>query len=416
MNNYGLKKQFNQYEKINKYIKLLIFLFPVMVFIGPYLKLNKINLSNIYSLVLAFVVIYFFAKNRYKFINLQMLFFVMLIIYAVSSLIWSEFASIGYSIILPLTTGVFTMIFISGLNEIELKYFIKVINIFTITVLILSLYEIFEGYYLFFDNLMFNYKNQYGFNYPGVCFTNPNDLGQYLILGSSLLLFTLWEKNNNLAFSLVIICSIFITLQTGSRLTLMSLIIVLIMYLLNTIKINKRTIFNIFIIGFTMVLIYLLLQQEIDLSSYNIIDDFLLVDNSQGYYMARSYIYRSIFNLALDNILLGSGIGGSYYVSVLGPHNFFLFILSDFGIIFALSFIFLLIGSFIKLFRYRAIELSNLYLSRIMISILIVFPLFSSISSGNEQRKVVWILLGLIFTTIKNYKKGEIMKNDKFNI
>lgn len=117
--------------------------------------------------------------------------------------------------------------------------------------------------------------------------------------------------------------------------------------------------------------------------------------------MGRNELYFSVFNLGLDNFIFGSGLGGSYSVAQIPPHNFFLFIFADFGILFTVGLICLLVRSFIKLYRFKYILICGCRLNTILLSMLISFPIFSSMSSGNEQRKAVWVLLGLVFVTIK---------------
>lgn len=393
--------------KISYFMKLLIFIFPYATFIGSYINISGINISNLYSVVLLIFVFKSLLGIRYKFIKWYVGFLFVMIIYATASLIWGKYSAIGDSIILPLITGFVAMAFISALNKNQFQLFLKSISFFTIVVLVMAMIEVFKGKYLFFNNVDFIYrKNLFNLNYPGVFFANPNDLAQYLLVGFPILTFGLFEKYKLKVVPIFIfLVTLIVLFNTESRLSLICTVVIVILYMLFSVSYKgKNTRGTLVLFGLTALFIIILNYFGFNFSQYHIIDNFLKVDSTQGYYTDRSSIYNDVFDLGLNNIIFGSGLGGSYYISQLGTHNMFLFIFADLGSFFAVGFIVVLIMAFVTLYKYKYIQIFEWQLGTVILLLLIIFPFFSCMSSGNEQRKIVWVALGLIFATINNYK------------
>lgn len=387
------------------YKKIAIIIFPYMIFIGPWINISVINLGNIYSFLLIFFVIDNVLKIRYRYISGYIIYFILMIMYAMFTLIWGMYSPIGLGVITSLITSVLVMFYVAGLNKLELKLMLNSMNYFTILVLLLSVIEIITGEYLIFSNIDFIYTlNSYGLHYPGVFFVNPNDLAQYLLVGAPLLIFTNFEKKDKLFSTIIIsLIVIFVLVNTLSRMGIISITLVFFAYIfLSEIKNKRNKMLNGLLI---MLLIFSLLSYlDIDILKYNIVEQFLKIDTSQGYFTGREQIYSSVLNIAKNNFLFGAGLGASYAISVIGTHNMFLFILTDLGLFWGIGFIIVLILSFLQLLRYKSLRFYDYKINIILISILVVFPLFSSMSSANEQRKIIWILLGIVFSLINNAK------------
>ncbi|NKF08508.1 O-antigen ligase family protein [Clostridium gasigenes] len=394
---------------LDKVKLILIILFPIATFIGPFYGIGNINVSNIYSLVLLVYFVKDILGKRFKYIGIYILSIYIFIFYAFGSLIWGKYNYIGFNIILPLITCCITMIFIASFNNEELDLFFRIFRWFTIIIVFWSLIEIVNGKYLFFNNIDFIYvKNQYNFNYPATVFINPNDLAQFLVVSLPFTIYYEFKYNKNKLFKILItVTSLFVVINTASRLAMICILIICIVYyiigLSTEIRINIRKIMNILVLFFSIVLIFITISNVIP--NLNIFEQFLNVDSSGGYYTSRDIIYRNIFQLGLENLIFGAGLGGSYVISEIGPHNMLLFIFSDFGICITIGFIIILINLIIFLIKYKKIDICNLRYNRITVSTIIVFPILASISSANEQRKIVWILLGIGLVLIKLSKK-----------
>lgn len=191
---------------------LLILIFPYATFMGANINIFRINISNLFSLILVFAVFSSGLKRRFNSASSPIIFFMMLIFYGVATLMWSKYSSIGFSIIFPLITGFIAMAFLISLNETELNLFLNSFTLFTLIVLIIAVFEIFTGQYLFFNNPDFIYrKNIYNLHFPGVSFTNPNDLAQFLIVGFPLLVFRRLENKKNIVLpAIYLLATIFV--------------------------------------------------------------------------------------------------------------------------------------------------------------------------------------------------------------
>lgn len=394
--------------QIYKLKKLIILIFPFATFLGSYINILGLNISNVYSVVLLIFLVQSLIKKRLENIISYISFFFLMILYALFSMIWGRYSDVGITIIMPLMTGFVAMAFIASFNERELKFFVKSLSFFTIFILIVSVYEIFTGNYLFFDNIDFIYrKNDFEFNYPGVVFANPNDLAQYLVVGFPLLMFSNFQQKKLLIPTLfVLFMTFFVLVNTSSRLSLICAVIIIISYFIFS-AINKaKNKINMWFFTFLLIMIVVILNiLNIGIGSFNIFDNFLKVNSSEAYFLARETIYYQVFDLGLNNLIFGAGLGGSYTVASIPPHNLFLFIFADLGIGFTIGFIIYLAKGVFSLYRFRNFKVLGYDLNKIVLSILLAFPMLSSMSSGNEQRKVVWMLFGLILVLIKYNKR-----------
>lgn len=394
-------------KKIPFIMKCVIFIFPFATFIGPHLSISRINLSNLFSLLLMVIIFKQLLKGRFINIKGYIVFFIFMIIYSLSTIIWSKYSTIGLSIFFPLVTGYIAMTFVASLDNNNLNFFIKSISLFTYFILIVSLYEIFLGNYILFDNSNFIYvSNKYGFHYPGVAFANPNDLAQYLVCVVPIILAKQFDEKKTLLPIFIILLTIFILFNTNSRLSVISFFIIMLIYFLVFLCKNKVLLKRgFFSLGFLYLIIIFITTLGINFKQFGLLDNFLLINTSMDYFTGRSVLYAEAFNLGMQNLLLGSGLGGSYAVTIIGTHNMFLFIFSDLGIIFATGFVLFLVLLFLKLFSYRKLKLLDYHLASLMLALLVTFPIISSMSSANEQRKIIWIILGLMLSVLSNYRE-----------
>lgn len=357
------------------------------IFIGPYIGIGNINLGNIYSLILMGYFFYDFINKKYTFNKNYIIIIYVVLLYAFSSIIWGKYSYIGIKIAIPLITCFFSMTFLAGLNKYEFDLFMKNFNIFTKLVIILALIEVLTGKYIIFNNINFiNTLNVYGYYYPGVFFVNPNDLGQFIVISVPI---CFYKEETNFKRILLLISSIFILTNTSSRMAMISFFIFILFFSVKTFNIKRRL--N---VKYILAFIILISIIAIIFNQFSIFEDFLNISTKESYFTIRENIYSDVYDLWKNNFLFGSGLGGSYYISGIGTHNLFLFILADLGMISAfiliLAFI-ILIFNIIKKVRKKSL----VKLKVGIISIWMSFPLVSSISSANEQRKIIWILIGI---------------------
>ncbi len=382
----------------------VIILLPFAIFIGPYIKISALNVSNLFVGLLFIFVLGDALNKRFHYNIRYIMFFLMLSIYATMSVIWSVNQVLGLQILFALITGFGTMVFIAAFSEKELSLLIKSIRVFTIFVILLAVYEIFTGKYFFFNNIEFIYqRTSYAFHFPGVVFINPNDLGYYLSISLPLiLLLNTYSLRKKIIEWVLIILSIFTLFNTESRLSMMGVVLILFVYCcLTVITNNKRAIKLVFSICILLVILILVTMiQGINILEILNFDYLFKIDMNASYYTIRSSMYEEAFNIGLNYFPFGAGIGSSYSLLGIPPHNMFLFIWSDLGALICIGFVLVCIFALLTLWRMRVVKICNLELNNLLFSILIIFPILSMISSGTEQRKITWIFFGIIFASM----------------
>ncbi|MGI6455379.1 MAG: hypothetical protein ACOX5R_07100 [bacterium] len=130
---------------------------------------------------------------------------------------------------------------------------------------------------------------------------------------------------------------------------------------------------------------------EFDISRFDIFisSENLVEDNN---YQSRLEMFSSAYVVIMDNFFFGGGLG--YWDEFSNPHNLFLDILSQLGLIGFTLFVLGLIYS--------------LYYSEHMISVLIMFYLLSSMFSGaltSNRELFSLIVMSLLCRNINLYKK-----------
>lgn len=115
----------------------------------------------------------------------------------------------------------------------------------------------------------------------------------------------------------------------------------------------------------------------------------IFVTRTNVHYTIRADIYSQIIDMSIQHPF--GGFGNAY--SVFDPHNLILYIFCDYGLLIGILFVFVIVDFIIVFFDYFLKSGSEEYL--MLTSILMVFPLLSSISSGNEQRKAIYFFIGI---------------------
>lgn len=376
---------------------------PFFIWLGQYIKLGPFSLANYFILVLTVLNINFFKQKDNKYIVGYVCFFVLMAFYSTLSVFFT-YNEYTLTIIMSLFTGISTMVFVGSLNEKNLKVFLESLRIFMLLMIFWSVFEIFTGKYFLLENIEFTQSlNFLGLHYPATCFSNPNDLSQFFIMTTGIVLFADLLSNKNIfEVALFLLLELFIVINTSSRLSLMC--IVLFAFLCTIISLLRTRVFGKLLCFLTLLIfIFIMIWVIFNLSLIqDLINRFLTIDFSQSYVTLRGDIYKALISLGEQYIWSGAGIGRSYIASKMGPHNFFLFIFSDLGIFFSLGFIGVLIALFCSFSRNIRISICQTKLNQILLSLLAIFPFFSSISSANEQRKTIWVMLGICLAVIKN--------------
>ncbi len=368
------------------------FMLPVLVFLTQWFSFAGINLSWVLSIVLMLLTVSKLPRLTRN--NCILLFIVIVLVFPIANLIFSRSNTIMYSLYISIVTGLVLMLYVLSLDCATYAVFVRGVVFSCILFALWGLFEIYTGTYLVYEHSLFTVRlNAYGKHYPGVLFTNTNDLAQYLVLIFSLVFGRLWNKNKIISVIstvAVLLCSY----HAGSRLSMICLVLFFALSLFFRMLFVRNTkgvmglLSAVLLISVAMIVI----ESRSGMVSF-IIDNYLIVDRTADYTTERGTLYINLIEAA-KTLPLG-GFGTAYSVNVMPPHNLFLFILCDYGWIPAILFITLLVKMFAT-FWHSCKQHPNDMMRVFTLASLCIFPIMSCISSTNEQRKVIWLFLGMI--------------------
>ena len=296
-----------------------------------------------------------------------------------------------------LLTGFLLTVYVLTLYEDDFNCFLKgcVLSCFIFS--LWGIYEIFTGNYIFFNTTWFlQFKNMFLMYYPGVVFSNPNDVAQYLTMLYPLA-FLVLEKRK-MCICILGVLSFFVIMNSESRISMICFVIsILLIYSCITGK-NKRNRFLMMLgVGLVMIVAIMYFENKYGLLS-NITENFLSISKTGDYYTGREIIYSNLIQYAFHNPF--GGFGSAYVLQSMPPHNLFLYILCDFGIVPCILFCVFIVSIIIRLLR-CSVRLSSKSISIFMI-IAIIFPIMACASSCNEQRKIVWLVMSIIYRVYRD--------------
>ncbi|MCR4431983.1 MAG: hypothetical protein NUV45_13315 [Tepidanaerobacteraceae bacterium] len=405
---------------------------PISI-IGPFIKILNIKISDIYYIFLLpyiiIKVIFYFYKckksNANKSIIFIILFLLIFCFYSLASIIWSVNYNESYEAFKWILSGsAITLSIILTINKNNFNIFMKVIFYLYLIICINSIYEILTGNYYFSRNESFIFTlNPYLLHYPLSFFTNSNDLAFFLVIFLPFIINYLLNKKNcliNIMMLIIIVAAIFIILNTNSRLTYITIALMVISLLIyNLIKINLLNLSRFLAICFGIFLAYLIIRNLDPTILYKEINSILEMNSNSDFYAARAQIIKKGLVYFWNGNFIGLGAGGSMSLLRIPMHNIFLGILVDYGIFIFIYFIAVIGYTLYQLIIiYNEIKYSFEYKFYVLSCIfnILVMPLTMSISSDAISRKYTWVLFGIIFLFIKIYKEEIIsLRQNKLN-
>lgn len=380
---------------MNILYKLFLLLFPTAIIISQFISVGPINASWLLYLFISLLVTNFLSNNIY-FLYALFLFIILPVVLFPISFCQVFPSSLYFSIL----TGLFVCFFIISLNEQKVPFFMTGLFLSCLIFCALGVFECKTGSYLIVNSLdsphMFSY-NMFNNHIPIVAFANPNDAAQYLVVcsvTSSAYIFKKAKSWHIIPILILLLASTFyIILNAESNLAIMIFLANLAFAFLFFVSFHLKSpliSFVIVLLGIISLIVFVIENPElIDALS----NDLTLVSQDDFRYVSRADIYETIIKSSLQHPL--GGFGNAYTAVYLSPHNFFLFVLSDFGFLFFMFFLFIYFSTIKKLLHLFKKTLSFYHF--ILLINLLLFPVIFSISSCNEQRKVLYIFIGLIF-------------------
>lgn len=385
---------------------LFLLLLPLLTIVSQFFQIGPVRISWLIYLIVGILV--FFRLPGIM--NRKVIFIMLLVIaiYPMVSYIWSISSQFEIDLYVSLITGVLFAIYIFLISEKDIKVFLSGCFLSCVVFAFWGLYEALTGHYLIFKNEDFIYRlNPFGRYYPGVAFPNTNDLAQYLAMLLPIVVMNEWDKGGNTKKGFLIItvvCSAFVIYHCYSHLGMIALAIsfgfIIIRWMRK--KMRKAAFWPV-LIGLIAAVVYFSIKTGIlELVYYNL----MKVETTNVHYTGRADTYILLLRTAIKHPL--GGFGNAYATDT--PHNFFLYVMCDFGIVGALAIAAIIAYIIIKAYLRR--NVNNLYLG--IFASMIAFPLTSCISSGNEQRKIVWIVLGIGLRYALKKKDNTMLDNFLF--
>ncbi len=408
---------------LNKFFLFLIFLIPVSLITGPAIPDIIITISSIY-----FLIIYFFFNTKYdfNFINLPKWFLVAILFYLganISSVLSNNNVSHSISSSIPyIRFIIFSFFFIYFILISPRNYFI-IINIIGLSIFFVSVdicFQYFVGYDIF--------------GFPSTPERNAGPFGDELKGGSYISKFyipvfatfyflsTKSKIYKNICIILFISCFMGLILS-GERaaiiLFLFSNLIFLFLIFFSNIKKLLYIIFG-FILIILVLFNYVLTDKFRDRYLTSTFDDIKSFDNFIDSHYGAHYI--TAYNIFLDYPFLGVGqnnyrnlCSDKKYSSLNSlrikdrcsthPHNYYIQILSDLGILNFFIFVFLICTFFLKIFIHKKETHKIIFYGKLITLIVIFWPLLPTGSFYNNWLSVVnWLIISLSICKIdKNY-------------
>lgn len=368
-----------------------IFLLPTLTIVLQWITVAGINLSWLISGVLLISLLT--KRNWILKKNIPLLFCLIFLISPFFTFLMGRATSFNLSLYISIATGVIYFLYISTLETDMFEKFMLGGLFSCVLFAIWGCYEIFTGNYILSNHEIFTQRPTWnGMHYPIAAFPNTNDIAQYLTLLFPMASFVLLKKHK-LVWGISSLIVFFVIYASGSRLCMMCFFGIWGLSLFWKLMSDKRpkTLLTIIMIGILIAIGLVIVEAKTGIVS-TVLAQFLVVDTGADYYSGREEIYADVLAVAA-RLPLG-GFGSAYSANDFPPHNFLLFVLCDYGWIAAILLIVVLLKFGFKYYRFASLKRDDLFVI-LLLSTLILFPVLSSVSSTNEQRKIIWIVLGI---------------------
>lgn len=376
-------------ERLNSLILVLFIFLPIITF-----PINK-NIGNgkVMWFLLGILVLSSLLINRTINKKLAVIMYIITIMYLINMLLVKDKSDIIYRYLMFIRYGAIAMYL--SLLKINYKMVIKYWNIMSsISFIIMNLYISY-------------FQQTKGYMDLGINLT-------YVFIGFILYFYT---YNKNIITWLLIFITLIEVIVLGNRSSAVICIIILLYFIINNIdykNLYRKMIKSLIIIA-TMISAYIYMPYILKCLSYilsklNIVSYSItkfintlntggingIIEQSSG----RGEIYKLSFDLIQSVNFMPRGVG--YFTEKTGiiyPHNIFIQVMIEYGIIGEILFITILILLFVKFLKLRN---KNLYFNNIVIT-LAIYSLIRLLFSGNYwEESVFWITFSMVIGKSKN--------------
>lgn len=396
--------------RINKTFGIMFI--PLLIIILQFAHVGGLNISW-----LLYIVMFFQVLIHYKMVlrNLSLtVLTVAIIVWPLISQLWSISSGFYVNVYFSIITGFVVSLYICTLGLDTFEVFARGVFFACMVFIVLGLFEIFTGRYLLVRNSIFMIRlNINRLHYPIVAFANPNDLGQFLalLLPISSVFLLEHKKIKTIRYQAIVLLSnvvgLYVIFNTESNLSMIVFLGTYLVYFFTSRKrINKNNVIRWMFIIILFIVVFTIVENKTHIME-RIASNVLFVSTDDIHYIRRFNLYQSLIKSIFKHPF--GGFGNAY--SITEPHNFFLYIFSDYGLLggalFVIYYISLIHQTIIHI---RTEETTSI--QYLLLASLFLFPLSSSISSGNEQRKSLWILIGFYMYYQLLYKNDNTAMNN----
>lgn len=403
----------NSYLNIDTILRNTIYILIISGLFGPILSIFNVFGVNvflfrvIYFLLLILVFIVASIKMSLRNINtFYNKFFIFWLIYALVQFLWIANISLGIKHIIFLFIGI-GIIIIPQIYSKDLYFINKIYNLWILILILftfLGLLNILYGIQLTTSGYFLGQERFQ--NIPTAVFKNPNDYATFISISFPFLLSGIKntkKKIIKLSFALIAVLNIYILIFTLSRANYIALMLGIFYWLLFYEK--RKTLFIGVLIIFTMIF-YFAYYSVIDVIIKNL--NSLLKFTELSSINVRVNLIKNSFLFLINSFGLGVGPGNvDYYMDVKGvfetsgivnPHNWWIEILANYGIIVFIGYVLNYVYFFYKLHNFRKVSKnkSEKKLSEALSVSMIVFVIASISSSSIMAFKPNWLLLSLV--------------------
>ena len=379
--------------KLRVNTKFSFFFIPLLIILLQFARIGGLNVSwLLYIIMFLQVIIHYRIVMRSASLTLLT---GAIVVWPLISQLWSISKGFQGNVYFSIITGLVVALYICTLDNDAFAHFSKGVFFACVVFMGIGLYEMLLGRYMLVTDSIFMVRlNINRLHYPIVAFANPNDLGQFLALLLPISTVFLLERTNTIGYRIIIIfCNViggYLIFNTESNLSMIVFLGTYVIYFFASKKrINKSNVIYWMLFLLVLIIVFVAVENRTHIIE-RIAANVLFVETDDIHFIKRSNLYSSLIESIFKHPF--GGFGNAY--SITEPHNLFLYVFSDYGFLggalFVVWYVSLIRQTIIRLKRNAASNMDYILLAGI-----ILFVVSSSISSGNEQRKAIWIFLGI---------------------
>jgi teichuronic acid biosynthesis protein TuaE len=336
------------------------------------------------------------ARRTYHYFGIMLLYGALAILWASNKSVAIKSETVYITSFLVLVTCI---AYIRNNKDLNIVCKTFLLNVWVIG--LLAIYESLTGEYIFYDGFKyFHMYNLVGLKMPVLFFGNVNNMATFMAVALPICFIACESMKFKLTnkISIFILCSAVVVL-VNSRAAFIAVLLFILLYLMYQFNIKKLFIYA--IMG--VVLIQLFGEIIFEADVWNI---FETINNED----IRLLVWKNTLLTASDSLFIGAGPGNGYLANlqqyydtggVLAIHNYFLEILSEFGLIGFICFVAWFIKLLIELTRARRCVVStefNIY--NMFFIFMLQYVILSVCASSLAEMYFMWLIWGMCIASL----------------